>query len=419
MKRKLIALLLGVCVCAGALTGCDINALLESYLETPAPPPPVTTPSEPTTELVTVAEQPPDTLVIETVSIETAPPVIEEVPVTLPLETQPAGPRPLETSSEEPVFTPAIDRIYPPDLTHGGAEGQYATSYEQFSPVGNIKIEWMPDASEQLNLTDGKMDDWQHLGLFPTVITPDNMVSWGGLNAVPEGWQATACFIADSDYLYVGLYITDPEVVACNPAIPENYALGDCIQISIDYGRRLGWIVENDPEFAELMTNTKYVFYSFAYNGDGGEMAIVVQESDDARTMYSGDEHGMVGTTGKTDDGWCAEFRLPLAQMYHDYCYKAYIEESDGRIHIDRENPLQIGMDMYYLTNEDGTVSGITWTAGTHSGFTGSDENGKMLDPKENPPILRWDVYDNGINLYLPWRSDLTFHPDSGLDMDE
>ncbi len=293
----------------------------------------------------------------------------------------------------------------------GGTEAQYSGgSYEQFSKLGDIEVTWMPDAMEKLNLKDGDLADWQELGLEATVITPANMVSWNGLHAVPEGFQMSAYFMADKDYLYVGFYIVDPDVVAIDPANLAGYTAGDAFQINIDFGRKLGWIIENDPDTAEILTNTQNVFYSFGYNGDDGPVGVFVQCSDDERLLV--EETGVIGSTGKTSDGWCAEFTIPFAEMYKDYLYKAYLDdEADNAVYVDSQNPFLLGAGLYYqdhATQEDGSTP-MTWASGTHSGFAGSDADGNLLDPATNPPVVRWDVYDNAMNLILNYTEGMEF----------
>ncbi len=300
------------------------------------------------------------------------------------------------------------------------AAGAYATgNKDTFKQVGDVKIQWVADAATKLNITDGKMDDWADYAADAVTITPDNMVSWvgcgdkpnnGGVGdpdaAMPEGWQMIAYFVGDKDYLYVGFYITDPEVVPVDTANKLNYGAGDAFQINIDFGKKLGEFVINNPEDAELMSSTKNIFYSFGYCGDGESIAIQVQESDvnngDA-CLNEDQEHtyDVAGATGKTEEGWCAEFRLPWQRMYDDYGGKAWLENlEDSKIYIGGVDmkPLQIGAGLYYLNhsyNEDGTATGIDWAAGTHSGST--DENFSST----GAPVVGWDVYDNAMTLVL------------------
>ncbi len=306
-----------------------------------------------------------------------------------------------------------------PNLT--GTPGVWSGgSAENHETLENYEIAWVPDAATKIDLTDGNLDDWKDYS-FVTV-TPNNMVSWAGLDAVPEGWGMQVYLLADADYLYVGFYITDPEVYAIDPANPGAYTAGDCFQINIDFGRKLGWLVQNDPEMAEMMTNTKNVFYSFGYNGDKGPVAITVQETDytpDTGNLLDADD-GVKGTTGKTDAGWCAEFTIPWERMALDYQYKSWQENADEdfkAVYVGGKDQkaLELGVGFYYLcqgdtVDADGNPShAMTWAAGLHSGFCGTDENGNELDPASNPPIVRWDVYDNALTAYIPPQEGLKF----------
>lgn len=289
-------------------------------------------------------------------------------------------------------------------------------SKDEFERVGDIEINWVPDAATKLNITDGKLDDWADYE--PTAIGPENMVSWVGNGdkpanggegeidpGMPEGWGLNVYFVADKDYLYVGFYITDPVVVP--EAAPYDYGSGDAFQINIDFGRKLGEIVENDPEIAELMGNTQNIFYSFAYTSDGS-INIVRQCSDVRDGQLNEEEHGVKGSTGKTDDGWCAEFRLPWQEMYDDYANKGWLDNiEDTRIYIGGvdNKPLEIGAGLYYLNkilNAEGKGE-LNWAAGTHSGITDLEINAAGC------PLVSWDVYDNAMNLILKPQAGLEF----------
>ncbi len=289
-----------------------------------------------------------------------------------------------------------------------GSAGVYAIgSYEEFSKVGDITVHWVPDASEKLNLKDGNLEDWAALDIQPTTINTSNMVAWFGSSG-PEGWEMSAYFLADKDYLYVGFYIKDDDVVPLGDK--NSYRTGDAFQINIDFGRKLGWILENDPDTADILTNTQNVFYSFGYRGDGEAVSIHVECSDNDRDIT--EEGGVIGTTGALEDGWCAEFTIPFQEMYNDYMYKAYLEEGkETAVTIDKDNPFLLGAGLYYMdftTAEDGSTS-QTWAAGTHSGFAGTDADGKDLDPATNAPIVRWDAYDNAMNLTLNFVEGMEF----------
>ncbi len=289
-----------------------------------------------------------------------------------------------------------------------GSAGVYAIgSHAEFSKVGDITVHWVPDAQEKLNLKDGDLEDWVALGIEPTTINTSNMVAWFGTSG-PEGWEMSAYFLADKDYLYIGFYIKDDDVVPL--ADKNSYRTGDAFQINIDFGRKLGWILENDPDTADILTNTQNVFYSFGYRGDGEAVSIHVECSDNDRDIT--EEGGVIGSTGATDDGWCAEFTIPFQDMYNDYMYKAYLDEGEETaVTIDADNPFLLGAGLYYMdftTADDGTTS-QTWAAGTHSGFAGTDADGNDLDPATNAPIVRWDAYDNAMNLILNYVEGMEF----------
>ncbi len=306
---------------------------------------------------------------------------------------------------EDETDRPSSDIQYQPNLT-GIAGTYFAGSHEYFKPVGDISIHWMPDAMDKLDLRDGKLNDWEALGIAPTVIIPENMVSWVN-NQVPEGWQTSVYYLADKNNLYIGLSVVDPSVVAVPSDNPTKYNGGDCFQINIDFGRKLQWIIENDPERVAEFSNTQNIFYSFGYNGDGGDVILSVQQSDNDRSLDEDD--GVIGSTGRTADGWCAEFIIPFQIMYDDYLSKTYADEAEHpEAYMDQNHPFMLGTNLYYIDRTSG-VDEFTWTAGTHSGFTGTDENGNLLDPATNPPIVRWDVYDSAMDLILEYEEDMEF----------
>lgn len=93
--------------------------------------------------------------------------------------------------------------------------GDYASESEEFQPVGDIIITWDPEVSQKLDLSDGDLSDWATAGYSLTTVSAANMVYWvkddtaieGGS---PEGWNISAYFVADNDYLYMGFYVTAP-----------------------------------------------------------------------------------------------------------------------------------------------------------------------------------------------------------------
>lgn len=309
------------------------------------------------------------------------------------------------------------------------APGVYATGEESdFEAVGKIDIQWDPNASTKIDLTDGKLDEWQTAQYTSKTISPDNMIAWENnehtgtedngdgtvkhlysntittnpsgdhTTRMPEGWSLQTYFVADKDNLYVGFYITDPDVVASD----AHYHTGDAFQMNIDFGGKLGDIIENYPERVEDMENTQNIFYSFCYAGDGQPIRIFRDCSGDNRELNK-PEDGVQGTTAATPNGWSAEFKIAWKTLYDDYEWKAWAD-NDAPIYVGSEEalPLKIGMALYYQdhTNVDGDPNKIVWAAGTGNG-TNFGDDGK--------PVVTWDAHDNGINLELAPQDGLEF----------
>lgn len=134
--------------------------------------------------------------------------------------------------------------------------------------MGDIIITWDPEVSQKLDLSDGDLSDWATARYGVTTVSAANMVYWvkddtaieGGS---PEGWNISAYFVADNDYLYMGFYVTDPTFTYAPTA--AGYG-GDAIQLAIDFGNKIGNQLEMDPY---VFTNPKNIFYSFACVSDG------------------------------------------------------------------------------------------------------------------------------------------------------
>ena len=140
------------------------------------------------------------------------------------------------------------------------ARGHYCVDNpDLFTPVGTIQIQWDPQVSEKLNLSDGDMTDWADNGYNPHLITTANMVAWGDSSAdaatLTQGWNLTAYFVADSEWLYIGFYVSDDNFVY-GVANEDRYS-GDTFQICIDFGNMLGDAVRAEPEF---FPNPKNIF---------------------------------------------------------------------------------------------------------------------------------------------------------------
>ena len=271
--------------------------------------------------------------------------------------------------------------------------GKYGVeSAEEFSVVGDVTIAWDKDAASKLNVTDGDMSDWQAANYPMITVDASNMVSWvGDPTTAPAGWNISTYFVADSEYLYIGFYVTDPDFVYGTNA--EGYN-GDAFQVCIDFGGKLGWALENDPE---LLTNPKNIFYSFTCVEDGAPLQIKRQESDNDALLSEANGDGVKGAAKKTETGWSAEFALSFSMLYADYQWKAYEEDKKLYIGGPDELPLNIGCCLYYLDRTAaGGVDAVNWAAGSSNGIT---------DATTGEPVVSWTAYDNGINLILPYQN--------------
>ncbi len=297
---------------------------------------------------------------------------------------------------------------------------------EAFTAVeGTIALTWLPDADEKINLTDGDLDDWFALGLTPLAIDDTNVVTW--FNAIPEDFEMNAYFVADATYLYVAFNIVDSDVVTSKPKADPldystgeqltNYNTGDNFQMNIDFGNKIKWLIDNDPNAAEEMTNAKAVFYSLGYKGDGENVYIAVQESDDNRILGEGDgatvdhlngvDSGTKGKTYETTDGWAAEFRIPFSEFFYDYCYKSWNESEEGMeanaITVDEDHPLEIGIGLYNLnwSHTDNAPDGELYGAyGLHNGTNLGDDG---------MPIVTWGPDDLATKLSLAYVEGMAF----------
>ncbi len=312
----------------------------------------------------------------------------------------------------------AMGTVFASAAERGNTPGAYVIGpKDQFEPAGDIEIEWVADAAEKITF-DGDLSDWADFE--GTIIGPENMVSWVGYNedkktngegaavdeAMPKDWQITSYYLADPDYLYVGFYIVDDNVVA-TPDI-KNYQQGDAFQINIDFGRKLGDVIEYDPDTVLIMDDLQNPFYSFAYAGDKVATAITRQRTTSRDCTLTEADNGVIAFTGATTDGWCAEFRLPWEELYLDYADKAWIDNlKDFSVYMggDENKPLQLGIGLYYQNHSlvDGADSGINWAAGTHSGSC--DTN---IVPS-GAPIVGWDAYDTAITLKLMPQEGISF----------
>ena len=166
-----------------------------------------------------------------------------------------------------------------------GCIGWYADE-ANFEPIDDtLELTWVADAADVLNLEDLSLEDWEALNLPVVTIERWNTVAWINDGYVPEEFMMNAQFAADGEFLYVAFNIVDDDVRFSNPVADPldpsnivNYNTGDLFQMNIDFGNKISWILENDPDAAEEMTNAKAVFYSFGIIGDGENIYISVQE---------------------------------------------------------------------------------------------------------------------------------------------
>lgn len=278
----------------------------------------------------------------------------------------------------------------------GASEGSWVTSEDDFTPVGDIKIQWDPDAKSKITF-DGDMSEWQKYNM--TEIGPQNMASWAfGNDGMPQNWSIKTYFVADPDGLYVGFYITDDKVATgSNPA---GYN-GDAFQIALDFGYLLGHALETDPD---SLTNIKDIFYSFCLAPEGTEeFQIMRQESDD--DILIGEEDGVKGATAKTEEGWCAEFFLSWARLYYDADYKSW-GNGTLKVGVGASQPLEIGCSLYYLNRDEDDGAAITWAAGTVKGLHYTNADGE-----DTPnPSVSWSAYDDGVHLILDYVNGMSFN---------
>lgn len=270
--------------------------------------------------------------------------------------------------------------------------GEYSGAAEDFSPVGTVGVDWDFDASIKLNLTDGNPEDWVNACYNSVLLTPDNMVNWGGLNQVHEGWAVFALFVADPDNLYMGFYVIDSEFAYGGGSSYD----GDAIQLAIDFGGLLQKQVETDPE---VLTNPKDIFYSFSCDGDGAPLRVMRQESDQDGWLTK--EDGVVGSASATDSGWWVELSMSWDRLFEDYAWKVWDDDAKIYVGSDEKLPLNIGLCLYYLDRSE-TSGAINWAAGTTNGVTFDD----------GTPAVSWTVYDNGIRLELDYVDGMYFNCD-------
>ena len=262
---------------------------------------------------------------------------------------------------------------------------------EAFAPVGDVTIAWRPDISGTVNLTDGDLADWYATDLKRTNITPHNMVSWVQNETVTD-FKITSFAAADSDYLYLAFDIVDEDFTY---GTQGGHYDGDAIQLCLDFGHKLGDVLEDDPD---MISSLKNIFYSFSCEADGAPIRIMRQESDQDGWLTEANGEGVKGAARKTENGWSVEIALSWQLMYDDYVWKAWAEDSKIYIGSDQMLPLQVSACLYYVNyGEDGEIQ---WAAGTTQAWLNDD----------GAPCVSWTAYDNGITWTLPYSSDVSIN---------
>ena len=221
---------------------------------------------------------------------------------------------------------PLASAEYPPvPVTAGNFAGESA---EEFSPMGQITVVWIESVAASVDLTDGDISDWKALGLTPTVITENNMVSWMGGEAgvrdpgMPTAWGVSAFFVADPENLYVVFDVTDSDFTYGN-GIPATYN-GDALQLAIDFSE----ILENaQEEHPGLLSSPRPIFYSFSCSEDGAPLRIVRRESDNNGEIFEANGDGVKGSARRTDKGWSVELALSWQLLYDDCTWKAWADD--------------------------------------------------------------------------------------------
>ena len=261
-----------------------------------------------------------------------------------------------------------------------------------YSTVGTVTMDWRPDIAGQLDMTDGDVSDWYAAGLTATEITSNSMVSWVRNEAVTD-WRMTSFCAADPDYMYLAFDITDPDFAYGTGGGTYD---GDAIQLSLDFGGKLGEVIEEDPD---VLMGPKNIFYSFSCVEDGAPIQIMRQESDLDGWLTEADGDGVKGAAKRTDRGWSVELALSWQLLYDDYVWKAW--DDDGHIYIGSNYglPLKVGCALYYLNRAE-SGGEILWAAGTTKGLVDDDGN----------PVVSWTPYDNGITWTLPYQPDMSFN---------
>ena len=91
------------------------------------------------------------------------------------------------------------------------AQGSYASGRaDNYFPLEDIPISWMPDLAGQMNLTDGDLADWYALGIYETGVYPENMIVWENPTEITN-WKMLTMYAADADNLYMAFNVVDED----------------------------------------------------------------------------------------------------------------------------------------------------------------------------------------------------------------
>ena len=287
------------------------------------------------------------------------------------------------------VFAAAEDLPDYVSFTPGAYLGGDAEAY---APVGDITVAWLPDVSDRVDMTDGDLSDWYALGLTATNIDAHNMIAWVGDSTVVGDFKITSFAAADADYLYLTFDVVDNDF-AYNT--DDGLVNGDTIQLAIDIGGMLKKTLEKDPD---VLSNPKSIFYTFSCVSDGAPIKIMRQESDQDGLLTEANGDGVKGAARRTELGWSVELALSWEQLYDDYVWRAWAEDSKIYIGSDQALSLRLEACLYYLDRAE-TGGDIQWAAGTTNGLT--DDAGN--------PVVSWTVYDNSITWTVPYQYDMSF----------
>lgn len=275
----------------------------------------------------------------------------------------------------------------------------FAGASDIFEPAGEVEIAWLTEDQVAQIEFDGNIDEWNNFDLNFKTLDQTNLITWRDMvdgeekltfdnpDAIGTDFAINAYFAADADYLYVAFYIDDEHFARSNNSSGDYN--GDAFQISIDWNRHM----ENALEQGVDYQNNKNVFYSFSCGPeDGEELVIRIQEGFKDRdisesTSADPTKPDMRGSTGATENGWCAEFALAWELLYGDFEYKTWDSPIDA---FNADSPVTLGMSICYINRAE-TNGPIVWAAGTFNNDTDYPE---------------WEPTANGLYASLKWAED-------------